>query len=667
MKRASLPVLLLVAGAAAAELRAQDVKPVSMDFVVQDKKGIPIKDLKAEEIEVTENGVKRPIASLELVEGGSAGQAKAPRYVTLVFDGLDAEGQKNARKAAGEFMAKLLASPDVRVAVFRVGLELWALSGFTNDMAVLTAAVEKATSHEDETLRPQSEQVETTAAREMGVPETTDRARILIEQMRIGDEMNKLRQDGSTLFPLIAVAKGQAAAPGRKTVVYFAQRFDVPSKFDDVFRSLISEANRAGVAIYTIDARGVRGGGDLDAARSAMQQVENVSRSASTDNINPQSARVNFDVAENVAGSTRQDMRVWLGQLSEGTGAVLVGGSNDLRKGTDKVLADTAAYYAITYAPSSNAYDGAYRKIDTKVSRAGVKVQSRAGYFALPPSVGGQTVLAYEIPMLTALTGAAPPKDVEVHGRIFCFGEGQQGRECVMLLDVPMSGLSFAIDEKARTYRLRFGLMAVVKNEKGEVAQRISQIYPFEGPADKVEAMKRGKVGFNRTVQLAPGKYTFEAAVQDRGTQKIGTLRAPFEVPAASGVRLSTVAVVRGVEPVPPNRLAVPDPFRIQTARVTPNIDTPIAKGTNPNFYLFAAVWPSADGAPPAISVEFFKDGKKTGEGKADLLPADEKGRMVFLGEYPTAGFSPGVYEAVVRVKQGSSTAEDKALFTIVP
>jgi hypothetical protein len=463
------------------------------------------------------------------------------------------------------------------------------------------------------------------------------------------------------------VAKGQAAAPGRKTVVYFAQRFDVPSKFDDVFRSLISEANRAAVAIYTIDARGVRGGGDLDAARSAMERVESVSRSASTDNINPQSARANFDVAENVSGSTRQDMRVWLGQLSEETGAVLVGGSNDLRKGTDKVLADAAAYYEISYLPSSNAYDGTYRKIDTKVSRAGVKLQSRAGYFALPPSVGGQTVLAYEIPMLTALTGAAPPKDVEVHGRIFCFGEGEKGRECVMLLDVPMSGLSFAVDEKAGTYRLRFGLMAVVKDDKGEVVQRISQIYPFEGPADKVEAMKRGKVGFNRTVQLAAGTYTFEAAVQDRGTQKIGTLRAPFEVPAASGVRLSTVAVVRGVEAVPPNRLAVPDPFRIQTARVMPNIDTPIAKGANPNFYLFAAVWPSADATPPAISVEFFKDGKKTGEGKADLLPPDEKGRMVFLGEYPTAGFSPGGYDAVVRVKQGSSLAEGKASFTIVP
>jgi VWFA-related protein len=194
MKSTSLPILLLLAGVAAPALRAQDVKPVRMDLVVQDKKGIPVKDLKAEEIEVTENGVKRPIASFALVEDSAAGPARATRYVTLVFDGLDAEGQKSARKAASEFLAKLLALPDVRVAVFRVGLELWALSGFTNDLAVLTAAVEKATSHEDETLRPLSTQVETTAARELGVPETADRARILVEQMRIGDEMNKLRQ-----------------------------------------------------------------------------------------------------------------------------------------------------------------------------------------------------------------------------------------------------------------------------------------------------------------------------------------------------------------------------------------------------------------------------------------------------------------------------------------
>ena len=236
-----------------------------------------------------------------------------------------------------------------------------------------------------------------------------------------------------------------------------------------------------------------------------------------------------------------------------------------------------------------------------------------------------------------------------------------------MMLDVPMSGLDFVIDEKTKTYKLRFGLMAVIKDEKGEIVQKISQVYLFEGPTDKVDAMKRGKVGFNRTVALAPGKYTFEGVVQDRGTQKIGSLRAPLEVPPSSGVALSSIAVVRSVEPVPANRLNVEDPFRIQTARVLPNFDAPISKSANPNFYLFAVVWPGKEGGAPQLSLEFTRDGKKTGEGKADLLPADEKGRMVFLGEYPLAGFAPGAYEAVVKVRQGASATEDKAAFTIVP
>jgi len=269
--------------------------------------------------------------------------------------------------------------------------------------------------------------------------------------------------------------------------------------------------------------------------------------------------------------------------------------------------------------------------------------------------------------MLTALGAPTLPREVEVHGGIFRFGEGAAGRELRMLLEVPMSGLQFAVDEKAKTYSLRFGLMALVKNEKGEVVQKISQVYPFAGPSDKVEAMKRGKVGFNRAVQLAPGRYTFEAAVQDRGTQKVGALRAPFEVPAPGGVRLSSVSVVRGVEPVPESRLNVEDPFRIQKARVIPNLDTAIAKAANPSFFLFAAVWPARDAGTPEAFVEFLRDGKKFGEGKADLLPPDDKGRMVYLGEYPLASFPAGTYEARLRVKQGASTAEDKAAIMIIP
>ena len=94
---------------------------------------------------------------------------------------------------------------------------------------------------------------------------------------------------------------------------------------------------------------------------------------------------------------------------------------------------------------------------------------------------------------------------------------------------------------------------------------------------------------------------------------------------------------------------------------------TPIAKAANPSFFLFAAIWPAAEGGAPEAFVEFIHEGKKVGEAKADLLPPDDKGRMVYLGEYPLASFPPGSYEAKVRVKQGAATAEDRAVLTIVP
>ena len=302
--RSHLCAALLAAGLFAPSARAE-APPVRVDLVVQDKKGVPINDLKPEEVEVTEAGVKRAVGALRLVEAGAAGQKASPRYFTLVFEGLDPEGQKSVKKAALEFVARLAALPDAQIAVLRIGLELWALSGYTNDLPTLNAAIEKATSHEDETLRGPSDLARTAAARELGVPETADRAKVLTEVMRVGDEMNKMRQDGSTLFPLIAVAKGQASVPGRKTIVYFSQWFDVPTKFDDVFRSLISEANRAGASFYTIDARGVNSGGDMGAAKSAMDAVGSAALSAARDPNNPQSARDNLGVSERVSNNTR--------------------------------------------------------------------------------------------------------------------------------------------------------------------------------------------------------------------------------------------------------------------------------------------------------------------------------------------------------------------------
>jgi VWFA-related protein len=672
LNRSKLSLLALVALCAAGPRPVLADDKVLLDVVVRDKKGLPIRDLKPEEVEIVEAGSKREVQSLRLVEPGAAGaatdpQAKVPRYVTLVFDGFDLEGQKRARKAAAELVTKVLA-PDVHVAVFRVGLELWALQGFTQDPKALQAAIERATSEADQTLTEDSEKAKIAASRELGAPETAARARLLIDVMRIGDQMQKMRQDQSQLYPLLALCKGQASAPGRKTLVYFSSGFTVPDRLDDVFKSVISEANRAGVALYVIDSVGVRSSGSMGSARDAMDEVAAIGKEASNAPQNPMSARTNLGVAEKVDAGSRDDVQRWMSQLAEGTSGFYLGNANDLRKATDRALSDMASYHELAYAPVSNATDGAYRSVEVKVTRPGVKVQGRAGYFALPADTGGALILAYEVPMLAALAATPPPKDFPIHAQAVRFGVAPDGRDHTLIVEVPLAGLKFDQDAAAKLYRLRFSLLVIVKNAAGEVVQRFSQNYPFEGPLDKLEALRRGNVVFKRSVRLPAGQYSFEAVVQDRATQAASAWKAPLEVPATTaGVQVGSLAVIRRVDPATPDPKGATDPFQIEGMRIVPNLDVDISKQTNDKLSFFLIVYPSPDAPAPTMTLEFSRDGKTVGRATPDLPAADKDGLIRYVGTFPLSSFPPGRYGVAIGIAQGRGRAEERAAFTVVP
>src|SRR5579864_7056222 len=77
---------------------------VVLDMVFRDKKGRTIRDLKPEEIHISEDGLDQKLTSFRLVEGKAPAAAAAQsqltldpmreiRLVTLVFEGLDPEGK----------------------------------------------------------------------------------------------------------------------------------------------------------------------------------------------------------------------------------------------------------------------------------------------------------------------------------------------------------------------------------------------------------------------------------------------------------------------------------------------------------------------------------------------------------------------------------------------
>lgn len=83
------------------------------------------------------------------------------------------------------------------------------------------------------------------------------------------------------------------------------------------------------------------------------------------------------------AGSARMQLQMTLRQFAEITGgqAFFPTAMKDVDSAYEKVLAEINGQYHLGYVSSNTAMDGAWRKVEIKVKRDGLRVRSRKGYF----------------------------------------------------------------------------------------------------------------------------------------------------------------------------------------------------------------------------------------------------------------------------------------------
>jgi VWFA-related protein len=664
-----------VAVPAAAQAPADSAARATFRVVVKDKKGAPVPDLTPAELQVEENGSKRPVDSLRYLTPAApaAGAADPGLLVSLVFDGMGPEQQKLAKKAVEDLLARNL-GPNTWVGVFRIGLQLWTVQPYTRDLALVRQGVDKAASYLDATLAEPDAmaRAEVAAAMtELAAGKATDpaaisRAEVLGKIMRQGDRLLRQQQQNSPLYLLMAVAKGQAAAPGRKAVLYFTGGLTVPEQVAEVYRATISEANRAGVAFYSIDVGGLGTWSEASSARDSLEQVAAASRDASG-NTSGATSVGEVELSDRAVDSTRGNWKQPLKELAESTGGFAALDTNEYKKPMDRLVGDLAGHYEVTYTPSSSEWDGKLRRVEFKTTRSGARTQGPASYLATPPDDTGP-ILAYELPLLDALKAPEARKDLPITTGVFRFAPGDEGRSHVLVAEIPMASLRFAEDPKLKVYKLHFALLAVVKDKDGKVVERVSQDYPLQGPLDKLPQLKQGNVVFKRQIVVPPGTYSVELVAQDRDTLATTVYRAPLEVPAAQGLALSDVVIVRRMEQVPPLKPGAPeDPLRGEALRIVPSLDDPISKATTTKMPIFLVVYPAKEGGAPQMTFEFSSEGKPEGRSSVALPPPEPDGRIRFLAPIPIDRFGPGRHELKVTIRQGAAQAEDKVGFTLVP
>jgi VWFA-related protein len=659
---------------------------VLLDIIVRDRKGKPVSDLAAEEIEVFEDGLKQEVRSFRRIgasmpadaAGAGAGAgAVAPaadgpvRQVTMAFDRLSVDARRLAREAALEFV-KTQMTPTTRVTVVSLsGGRVLPIEVGAADPEQARQAIRRAVGglSARDSAQPVRSASDDGATLPTAGPDAAAVARVKARgiQGSMGDQTLAQSFDGDTLYGLGALVEEVRSAAGRKTLLFFSEGMIVPPGLDHVFRNVISAANRSNVSFYAIDVRGLGLASQLSAARSALEETSRISESQRTAGTsdNPLTRQHLGQDDLNLTSLSANTVST-LEELSTSTGGLLISETNSFSRGIARVGADLSEYYEVAYQPAAASDSGQFHKIDVRVARKGVRVRTRSGYFTSPLAAPGSlapTVAA----ALTVLSRTTLPHDIEALCGVLRFGPTGNAVEHVLRVEVSLAGIALDEDKAAGRFRGHLTIFGQVKDAAGVVVDAFGQEYPMQGPLAEIERLHAASVTYSRRLRLAPGAYTLEWIARDAGAGRATAERRALTVGSPQErLSMSSLVVVGGI--APSGSGADPsDPLLIADSLISPNLGHAIVPSAGRDTLpLYCVVYyPASAQDTPTATIEVSRDGNVVARGGGPLARPDAQGRIQHLATISLRKLTPGDYLVRVTVSKDDLKVEESATMRI--
>lgn len=673
-------------GSAPGTTVVKDVDEVSIDFVVRHRNK-PVLNLKPEDVVVTDNGSAVQLKSLHFVNGQpGANQTGANHLVTLLFDPLEPSSATNARDIAKKIL-KLMPAEGFSFSVFNVEGRLRLFREFTGNREKILEAVNTATS-DDNASR---EQAAAAAEKELissvqsgsggGELQTaSDDRGVRQAELASLTGSERIAQDQHALAPLaalLALVRSQTALRGRKLVIYFTAGLPPRADASDMLRSIADAANRAEVSIFVInqtavDTKLMEGlmetaaignlssfshsnvtGGQSPLSAGMAAQSPTVFSGGLVSSVSNQMTRME---EEGVAGS-----RDPLASVAVATGGAYLYSEDGLKKPFRRAVADLTTYYEASYVPHALEYDGKFHAVTVKTLERGLKVQSRAGYFAVPPT---GAIRPFEAPLIRLLSEAQLPLDLKFHSAVLQLGSMTTGNENTAVVEVPVSGLETRSDPNANLISWHVSIVSQVKDKSGAVVEHFSEDIPGHGTLDAKPTSWPSSAILQRHFALPPGEYTLETAVMDRNSGKTGGERVRFEVAGTrSGPFLSDVSLVRRIDSSA-EELDPFEPLRYQEGKVVPSLYGQIGSDVKQVSFFFLVHADSGGSDPAMLEMQVLRNGELLAQVPLQL-PKDLGQSFPYVASLKTNSLSPGNYDVMLSLAQGEKVVERERSFSI--
>jgi len=382
---------------------------VTNDIIVRDEKGNFIPDLKKDEFEIFEDGIKQDITSMTVVTGGRVTNVLAPppppppegiilprsrprndvsgRIFLFFVDDLHLQFHNTGRvRELFKRISKELVHDGDMFGIVSSGPSSIAID-MTYDKARLEEAIKKIAGNElkpsDIIQGPSGSQGPSEVRYRAHVAfstvndilqnlETVHNRRKALVYVSDGYDFNPFQDarlgtmDPNSPFAQNEFARNQnqmrtADSSSSNQTDPFTQQQKQNEEFADAdlareLGELTRQANRANVTMYTIDPRGLVGMGDIDEQVDPQQWNEFVRKS-------------------------QDSLRV----IAEETGGLAVVNQNDFSKALKRIDAETSDYYVLGYYSSNPDASKRRRQIQVKITRKGANAWFRKEYVLKPP------------------------------------------------------------------------------------------------------------------------------------------------------------------------------------------------------------------------------------------------------------------------------------------
>lgn len=533
---------------------------VEVDAIVTDASGDIVRDLKAADFDVVEDGKPQALSICSLIDipitradpllfrptvvEPDVMTNEKPfdgRVYMIVLDGFHVATARSAivQKQVKLFLEKYLGENDL-AAVIHVGNPA-AGQEFTSNRRLLLESVTRFTGQalhsatENLIKDALSKQDQATTGFDPGPPEDTEAPERVYMARESLDSVKRLSE-------YMAALSGR-----RKAVLFFSEGIDyetIDAPTDEragahllvhegaAVRSaemdMIAAATRSNVSMYTIDPRGLSSGmedaitiGSIPAAAAEGADANTVARAAAGSNM-----------MSNLSDESKR-AKESLRMFADNTGGRAIVDQNDMDAAFRRLVLDNSSYYILGYNSPDPRRDGRFHRVSVKVKRPGLQVRTRNGYYSPSETKDNKPVVVAN-PVTQMLGSPAPLSGLGMRANAGVLrGFGGNAR---VHLTVEFNGNDVSLKQANDLFvnEIEVGYHAV--NMKGVTVSADRHIIHLKlKPATK-ETFPRDGVRYVTEFEVPAGRYQLRIASREEGTGRSGSIFYDLDVPDYSKI-----------------------------------------------------------------------------------------------------------------------------------